>query len=477
MTNVSRRALMGAAAAAAALALAPRPVFAASAPTVSGPLADSHAKGVYVFGVEQQGYLAEEYLMSGLADVYETVDMADAIDFSGRDNAADLGRRTFERKLIAADRPYVTRLILYRPKDPARFSGNLVIESIHPSEGGSAAVFGPMNAFFLGNGDAYCLVQHPVTIPGLKGTAPDRYGRLSAAHPTQIWGMLRDAGLVLRRRAAGPMTGYRLRRAYLTGYSYTGVATATFANFHHAAARLADGAPVFDGYLPMANATFVRPLDVPVMRMNTQSDFDSFAGLHNRLPDSDAEGSQRRLYEVAGAAHVRAPLKLAGAALPAVFSVPVPTAAGQPHNPGAACYASFPKGSTVNDMPFPLAAAAMFTNMYAWRDHGVAPPRAPLIETTADGATRVDADGNAVGGLRLPPMSVPVATYGVGRGECMLFGYALPFDAEKLRARYGHKPAYVAQVRAAAGTLVQQKLLLNDGAALIVTQAQQFPDF
>ncbi len=39
----------------------------------------------------------------------------------------------------------------------------------------------------------------------------------------------------------------------------------------------------------MANATYVRDLDAAVIRFNTQSDFDSFGGLQNRKPDSDAK--------------------------------------------------------------------------------------------------------------------------------------------------------------------------------------------
>ena len=475
----SRRGLLaGGAAAGGLLAITPRVLAAASGPTLSPKLADSEANGVYVFGVSAQGYVAEEYLMSGQADVFETVDMADAWDFSKRDSALDLGRRTFEPKLVAAAQPYVTRLILYRPADPARFSGDLIVESIHPSGGGSAAVWGPMNAFFQARGDAYVLVQHPVTIAGLKALVPERYGALSVVHPTQVWGMLRDAGRILKQGGAdSPLRGFKVRRAYMTGYSYTGVATATFANFHHAGARLADGRPVYDGYLPMANATYVRPLDVPVMRMNTQSDFDSFGGLHNRSPDSDDPAGRHRLYEVAGAAHVRSPLQQAGAAAPPRFAKSPPTAGGQPSFSPSACYDAFPKGSRSNDMPFPLAAAAMVANMSAWVDEGRAPPHAPLIETAPDGATRLDADGNALGGLRLPELVVPAATYGVGKGSCMLFGFTQAFTPERMKALYGDKARYLAEVRAAAERKVTERLLLADAVPLIVAEASARPSF
>ncbi len=440
-------------------------------PTLEGPLADSATQGVYVFGVDGQGYIAQEYLLRGVADVYDPVDMADAEAVSGRDAVADLGRRTFGRTRRGAGGPYTTRLIVYRPRRPEAFSGNVIVELIHPSGGGTASVFGPMNAFFLGNGDAYCLVQHPVTFGPTRTLAPARYGALSALDPTQVWGMVRDAAVVLRR-AEGALPGLApRRRLYLTGYSYTGVAAATFANFHHDGARQMDGAPLFDGYLPMANATYVRPLDVPVMRMNTQSDFDSFGGLNNRSPDADTPGAQHRLYEVAGASHVRAPLALPGSARPPAFAAVPQTAAGQPHFSPETCYAGFPKGSHPNDAPFPLAAAAMFQNMYAWRDRGTPPPPGALITTDAGGVALTDAAGNARGGLRLPQLSVPAATYGVGAGACALFGFTLPFSDAKMRSLYGRREVYADRVTQAARTLVEARLLTEEGGALVTAAA------
>lgn len=444
-------------------------------PQVSAPLPDSAAKGVYVFDVSRQGYVAQEAFMAGRADVSQSVDMADAPDTNARDTTADLARRDFRRTVLQAAQPYVTRLILYRPADPARFTGNVIIESMHPEQGGVGTVWGPMNAVFLRRGDAYVLVQHPVTIGGLRRFLPERYGRLGSVHPTQIWGMLRDAALAAKKGLLFP--GLEPRRAYLTGYSWTGVATATFANFHHDKARLPDGRPLFDGYMPMANATYVRPIDVPVMRMNTQSDFDSFGGLGNRSADSDDPAGRHRLYEVAGASHVRAAFPLPGSADPPRFS-------GKPQSPGGlpsfdtkACFAAFPASSRMNDMPFVLAAAAMVSNLSAWVDDGTPPPRASRIETTPDGETVKDADGNARGGLRLPEMEVPAAVYGIGRGGCVLFGYTLDFGRDHMSKLYADKAAYLERFRAAADALVARRLLLAQDVPLLFARAEARPGF
>lgn len=469
----SRRGLLGGG---AALLLSPTIEHGGAAraapplPVVSPPLPDSETRGVYVFDVSRQGYLAQEVFLSGRADVYASVDMADAADTNARDSLSDLGKREFRRTLLQAAQPYVTRLILYRPADPARFSGNVVIESMHPEQGGVGTVWGPMNAVFLRRGDAYVLVQHPVTIEGLKRFLPERYGKLASVHPTQIWGMLRDTALAAKTGLLFP--GLQPRRAYLTGYSWTGVATATFANYHHDQVRLPSGRPLYDGYMPMANATYVRPLDVPVVRMNTQSDFDSFGGLANRSPDSDDASGRYRLYEVAGAAHVRAPFPLPGSADPPRFSGKPASPGGLPAFDTKACYDAFPAGSRMNDMPFALAAAAMVSNLSAWVDEGRPPPHAPRIETAPDGATATDADGNARGGLRLPEMQVPAAVFGVGRGGCNLFGYTLDFGREGMSRRYGDRPAYLQRFRAAADAAVADRLLLAEDRPLLLARAE-----
>jgi hypothetical protein len=105
---------------------------------------------------------------------------------------------------------------------------------------------------------------------------------------------------------------------------------------------------------------------------------------------------------------------------------------------------------------------------------------------------RVDADGNAVDGLRTPVIEVPKATYtgwnpraaGFAPGAlCYNTGAVLPFAATRaervaasdprpsIEERYATPAAYVDAVRAAADRLVQERLLLPADAAAIVAAA------
>jgi Alpha/beta hydrolase domain len=434
---------------------------------LSGPLPDTPAKGLMVWNVAAVGYVAEEYFLSGRTNIYRPVSMADAPDVASRDNIKDLGARDFSRQILKSDQPFTTRLIVYRPSEVRHFSGNVIVESLHPTGGGSSLAWNTLHSFFVANGDAYVGVQHPLTIAGLKAADADRYGALTADDATQLWGMLAQTGAAIKIGVAGsPLRGYGVRHVMLTGYSYTGVATATFANYHHLESKLADGRNVFDAYLPMADAQYVRPLDVPVMRLNTQSDYNGFGGLNNRRSDDN----RYRHYEVAGAAHVALPPPADAAVAPAPAKLVA--APGQPHFSAAECQAGFPKGSRPNDFPLYLVQAAMFANMYEWLDTGRAPPPSAHIETKPDGSTLLDEWGNAKGGVRLPQVSVPVATYGVGSGAaCLLFGYTDPFPAARLQMLYGDHRGYLAKVQRSVDGLLADRLILPSGAEKLLTIA------
>ena len=106
--------------------------------------------------------------------------------------------------------------------------------------------------------------------------------------------------------------------------------------------------------------------------------------------------------------------------------------------------------------------------------------------------SKVDADGNEIAGVRLPPVAVPVATttgwalraaaFG-GPDGCESFGQIIPFKATKplreaagdprlsLAERYADHAAYVNAVAAAANKLAADRLLLQADVDRYVTAA------
>lgn len=437
-------------------------------------LTDTPTKGVLVWNLAAANYVAEEYIQTGKADVFEPVAMADANDMLARNNITDMAQRDFSLNKKSSAQPYATRILVYRPADPKKFSGNVIVETLHPNGGGRSIVWDMLNPYFVAHGDAYIGVQHPSTFAGLKAAAPGRYDNLAVVDNSQLWGSIVQVGALAKSSASNsPFKGYAVKHLYLTGYSFTGVAAASFANWHHEGSVLANGKPIFDGYIANANSMYNRPIAAPVMRMNTQGDFNSFRGLDNRRDDSDAKNSRYRLYEVAGAAHVTRPVEPApGAKRPQPPTGGV-ASANQPRFSPESCFKQFPQPSQPNAYPLHLVMQAMFDNMYAWVEKGTAPPRVSRLTTSEDSKVRKDTNGNALGGLRLSPITVPTATYDVGEGDdCFLFGYQKAFSPEKRKAFYKSTAAYVEAVKKSAEQSVKDKLLLPSAVNELVTTAR-----
>src|SRR5262249_37741164 len=102
----------------------------------------------------------------------------------------------------------------------------------------------------------------------------------------------------------------------------------------------------------------------------------------------------------------------------------------------------------------------------------------------------VDADGNEVAGIRLPPIAVPLATYtgwNVYRPQpselCDLAGSSFPFAKTKaereaageprpsIEERSGSRGFFVSRVRTAVDALVRDRLLLPADAENYVQEA------
>lgn len=95
----------------------------------------------------------------------------------------------------------------------------------------------------------------------------------------------------------------------------------------------------------------------------------------------------------------------------------------------------------------PVASAAR-GHLARWAAGGAAPPSLPLITIEGDPPQiQRDEHGNALGGIRMPEMDVPVATYrGTVEGAdamSSLFGSMTPFSPEELRTLNPSRDAYL----------------------------------
>jgi hypothetical protein len=506
---VFRNCLRVSLATATALALLAGPASAKTPiPRVTGPLPVTASS--YPFGaadhqlvpqrLARAGYVEEEYLVSGRANVYSWPAPGPAV-------------------VRTPDAPYTTRVLIRRPANPRRFSGNVVVEMLNPSNLFDLNIgWALSHERFIRNGDVWVgITAKPIAVAALKTFDPARYGSLSFANPLPlsdprnctniqtvvdppalrsratedglIWDINSHVGAWLRSGASSnPLAEGRkhrslVRNAYGFGYSQTGGYLVNYINAIHPRVVASDGKPIYDGYIVgVAGGAFVgavpmnqcepapptddprrqiRNVGVPVMRIMSQSDY--LLGIASRRPDGDTPTDRFRHYEMAGAGHAT-PDELFYSAAPADI-----VRAGR-SVPPAEC-----NEGPRSRFPSSIHFNAAFRNLDLWVRHGLAPPHADPI-VVENGAPVLDRFGNVTGGLRSPYVDVPTSTWfgsSTGASFCFIAGHERPFDQALLEQLYPTHGAYVRAVVRNVGRLVADRFLtLADGLRLIREAAE-----
>lgn len=393
--------------------------------------------------LESLGYVQEEFFVSGSAASY-TADGALGPD----------GRWTVTPTSTA---PYATRLLVRRPADPARFRGTVVVEWLNVTvvetapdwaytsrtivDAGAAWVGASIQSIAIEGGTSAIQTgdaRQAAAGDGLRATNPERYGALS--HPGDAYGfdIFSQVAAALRSPEGAAVLGGAPSHVIAIGESQSAGFLTAYVNAVHPLVG------VFDGYLVHSRgfgaagldgtgsreasfpARFRTDLDTPVLVFETETDVGPvFAYAWARQADTDAI----RVWEVAGTAHADAHLVGPDFAL---------------------C------GHAINSGPQHYVLNAALEALVRWVRDGVAPPHGERIETISEYDTTIvrDGDGNARGGIRTPPLDVPVATLSGEPPEgsdrlCSLFGVTVPFDASALAARYRGREAYLTAFDAA----------------------------
>jgi hypothetical protein len=430
------------------------------------------------YDLAELGYVEEEFLLEGQASSY-----------------ALAGERTADgkwRASVDAAAPFVTRLVVRRPKDAGRFSGVVVVEWNNVSGGVDASPdWTLLHRQLIRAGHAFVGVAAQkagidgggmVEGPHLKKAFPERYGVLD--HPGDAWSfdIFSQAGAALKapNGPLGPLTAKRLIAA---GESQSAMYLITYINAVDPLAGVFDGFFVhgrgaagarFDGvrFRPSSGGAGGGMRDVPaeqiradarvpVLVLQSETDVTALGGGRCKQPD----GPRVRLWEIAGAAHADTYIIIAGARddgrLPVerLADLMKPTRElmmGQTE-------------SLINAGPQQhYVGEAALEALDRWVAGGASPPTAPRLELAADGAACVlDPLGNARGGVRSPWVDAPTAVLsGLGQSGGVfgfLFGTTKPFDAVALKALYpGGKPDYLAKFGAALDQAIAGGFILGD---------------
>ena len=423
--------------------------------------------------LKKLGYVEHEYVASGTATSYKAQGQL------SRD-----GRWSFVPDAKAA---YRTRILVRRPANPADFSGTVVVEWNNVSGGVDADPdYTSLAAEITRRGDAWVgvsaqiigveggpvLVAAPgagsVAGKGLKKLDPARYATLH--HPGDGYSFDIYTQVARALRPGGPPLGDIVPKEILAvGESQSAFALTTYYDGVQPLTHAFDGFLVHSrgsGNLPLVGpgkyadiasglgataAVFRTDLDAPVLDL--QSEADVTGVLHSaqvRQPDND----HFRLWEVAGTAH--ADVHLLGPIAKLI-------------NCGAA----------INNGPMYIVADAVLHSLDDWVSTGKLPPKAPRLELTNgnNGAARRDADGIALGGIRTPPVDVPVDVLSGIPGPnsdllCILLGSTKALPATRLAQLYPSRSVYQQRYGADADKVIKAGFVLAADRDALIAFAQ-----
>jgi hypothetical protein len=352
----------------------------------------------------------------------------------------------------ANGQPYKTRIVIRKPADNSKFSGLILAESMHPS--GNPWMFHFTHVYSMSSGHIGVEILTSAT-QGFTEFNPERYKDLQIVNGQANEVIAQVGALLKSKQSDNPLVGLAVRKMILAGSSASAGVVVNYMAVHPTW-RLAEMKPIYDGFLPTSNASNIPSVDVPTIQVPTM--LEVFRGNGPTRVDSDASGSQIRIYEFAGMAHI--------------------------DSRDAVAYYPDPCKNPISRFPLAVYMSVALNHLFAWADKGTVPPHADRYyvdyNTENDGSLlALDEFGNVKGGIRNPYVDVPANSYHVpnsgaeppiknphpfiaARGEaaqnqlCGLANYEKPLTAAQMKKLYKDKKDYQTKVQQRYDELVKQ---------------------
>jgi hypothetical protein len=397
--------------------------------------------------LSEKGFVEQQFFMSGNAQKYKAAG-----------NWASDGK--WGATVVSTANPYNTAVIVRRPADPARFNGVVLVEWLNVSTGYPLDVdWGMDREAILREGYAYVGVNtQKVGIEGVQKLKQyaTMYANGSIPDDKLAYDIMSQAGKAVREQTATLLGPLQPKVVIATGHSQSAGALITYANAVQPIEGIFDGIFIHgrsnsglklnsaDG-VPPSVAALRTDTKVPIFMIQSEMDVALMAPATSKQIDTN----MLRHWEVAGTSHADQYL------LDNIALVSGREVAWTP----PAC------SNAYNQTPFYMAQIAGVHHLKEWIMNGTVPPLAPRMQRDALGSIKKDANGNAIGGLRLPELEAPVAKYSQGnttKGSlafldlfaCTAGGATTPFTAAKLATLYPTHADYVSKYKAAADAAV-----------------------
>ena len=415
--------------------------------------------------LSEKGYVEAEFFLTGEAETY-----APAPD-------AEFGRDGKWRAEPKGKVPFKTRFLVYRPADPAKFNGTVVV-CWNNVTAGYELFFGESPEVLEGGYAYVCATVQKVGVHGFAETPQglaawdgERYGDLSIPTDDASYDIFSQVARAVgpdRDRAIDPLDGLEVKKVIGLGASQSAGRLATYVNAVHPLPQ-AQGGHAFDGYmlqiyfgtgtpiaasdrranpaaanlrLPRGQNLIRDDLDVPAMIVNTE--LEAISCVPVRQPDTE----RFRTWEAAALTHVS-------------YQAQLTRNEKYLRDFGAGPPAPSQQMNRIDLQPLYDAALHHLTS---WVNGGPAPPSQPLIDFDGDDQVIRDQHGIATGGIRLPQVAAPVAMNSsapvTDDFSGRLRGSNKPFDAATLNSLYGDEESYLATFRQAAAAAVSAGTML-----------------
>ena len=465
---------------AGAMALATGTSAQVPSPSIDGPITNPGTPfaAATTFDLAQVGYEEAEYFISGTARAYV--------------NSAPLGTDGRWSVTTGETAAYKTRILVYRPTNPKKFSGTVVVEWLNVSGGVDAApdwVQGHVE--LLREGVAWVGVSTQIVgVEGgpvllglmsqpLKVVNPARYGSLHHPGDSFSYDIFSQAGQAIRTPSGpNPLGTLKAKRVIAIGESQSASRMVNYVNAIHPVAHIYDGFLIHSrgsfgaalseapqpAIIPPGSTAIRADVDVPVFTVETETDLTLLGYFRARQDDA----RHFRLWEVAGTAHYDTYGLGVGTTdvgtSPDIAAVVIMTDAA-----GGMIHCNTP----VNSGPLHYVLNAALNKLIRWVRTGKAPKSAPRLDVSAGPPITIQRDqhGNALGGIRTPWVDVPIATFtgqqSGGSILCLIFGTTTLFDAPTLAALYPTHKAFTSAYDKALKRAVKKGWILEPDAKLI----------
>jgi Alpha/beta hydrolase domain len=348
---------------------------------------------------------------------------------------------------------YTSRMVVHRPKDPAKFTGTVILEWYNVTGGIDIAPLWTLSReYMMRAGHVHIGVSaQGVGANALKTYDAERYAAINHPGDTAANAIFAQAAMAIRSQTdklLGPCMP--VQAVVAAGQSQSSSMLSAYLRDKHPTDK------IFDGFLlhsdPSGSVPAQNP-DVPVFVVLTMSE------------GTNPIVSQPNLaqWEVAGATHNDTYLTTRGGV-----------------EQGGDGQVKLECTDPMNDFPSFWVYSAALDWLHRWVRKGEKPPSAPALKTTKD------EDGNVQGGVRIQDIDIPIATYTAGNAPtnlldfisilgCGLSGAVVPLTSSRLTTLYPTHDDYIRKYTEAADKALAAGFLLQADRDYAIELAKKAP--